>query len=60
MSDLVRRLRETYHHDTLLDEAADRIEHLEQFAEARLSATARPAPAPGPPKETGSRWFSLS
>jgi hypothetical protein len=29
MSDLVTRLRETYHHDRLLEEAADRIAALE-------------------------------
>jgi hypothetical protein len=28
MSDLVTRLRETCHHNTLLDEAADHIAHL--------------------------------
>jgi hypothetical protein len=39
MSDLVTRLRETYHHDTLLEEAADRIVALE-MALVELSQTA--------------------
>jgi hypothetical protein len=38
MSDLVTRLRETYHHDTLLEEAADRIAALE-MALVELSRT---------------------